>query len=314
MTQPQQPPAQEASHFLPSRLGTPGYVPNPFAHWTVATPPRPPRWPALVFSVTLLVTVGLVIGALATFAPLPAPPPPKPQGLIPTVASPAPTAYPSTAQQRTLMDHPLYALKPVGTCPRITTPGSRRAYETQVDAVIDCLSQIYRPLIEQTGGSYTHVGLQHYDTSVDTPCGHESGAFAFYCSRNSTIYLSDDVYASAQDGRLSVADTVLHEYSHHVQSMAGFFNAAEALNQSRSAIERRVELQVFCWTYYMFTVVDGFAVTDTDRRFFLWVWDEANDPEGHGSVTAQKYWGARGVHAENLGACNTWSAPAGLVK
>ena len=91
-------------------------------------------------------------------------------------------------------------------------------------------------------------------------------------------------------------------------------DAAEELDESREVTTRREELQVFCWTYYLFAAMPSFELTDGDRSFFLELWGNTNDAEGHGSVKAQQYWGPRGLDGADLGACNTWTVPKETVR
>ena len=138
---------------------------------------------------------------------------------------------------------------------------SRTAYAQQVDGLLGCLATIFRPLVEQAHGTFGKVRHTYFGSAIDTPCGRESGAYAFYCEANATIYLSQAVYDGAHYGRLSVSDTVIHEYGHHVQAMMGAFDAAEHLSEARAVAVRREELQVFCWTYYVFASVPTFDLT-----------------------------------------------------
>lgn len=264
----------------------------------------------------LLLAVGLVVAGLQAL----------PMDAVPLPTSSARPSASGSAQPTTstepsgssghpdLTDNPLYPLTVSGSCPAVQTPDSLAAYKAQVGALLDCLAGIFDPLIERSGAVPIKVGHTFYGSRVDTPCGSEADAYAFYCESDRTIYLSDEVYEDSQYARLSVADTVIHEYGHHVQEMAGIFEAAEELDESQAVIVRREELQVFCWTYYVFATVPSFAISETDRAFFLDLWAHTNDPEGHGTVTAQEYWGARGLAGRNLGACNTWSVPNSKVR
>ncbi len=263
----------------------------------------------------LLVVLTLTVAGLQLVPTVAAPPTSRGPGVtVSPVPEPSATATPSTDADSTLMDNPIYRLQVSGSCPRISTPQSRTAYEQQVDGLLGCLATIFRPLVEQAHGTFGKVRHTYFGSAVDTPCGRESGAYAFYCEANATIYLSQAVYDGARYGRLSVSDTVIHEYGHHVQAMMGVFDAAEHLSEARAVTVRREELQVFCWTYYVFASVPTFDLTDSDRTFFLDIWSNTQDAEGHGTVKAQQYWGARGLQGGNLGACNTWSVTKDQVR
>ncbi|MFT3859790.1 neutral zinc metallopeptidase [Micropruina sp.] len=268
--------------------------------------------------VVLLVVVGLVVAGLQT---LPIGTEPLPGATATTGATATPTDRSTTSPKTSgvgkpeLTDSPLYRQKLSGSCPTtVGTISSRTQYKKQVTDLIGCLETLYHPIVDAAGGSYRKVQVTYYDTSVESRCGGQTDAYAFYCESDGTVYFSNQVYADAQYARLAVADVVIHEYGHHVQAMMDFFEAADELDEKRAITVRRQELQVFCWTYYAFANVPSFKLTDTDREFFLDVWGDTSDAEGHGSVKAQQYWGARGLSGENLGACNTWAVGADKVK
>ncbi len=243
---------------------------------------------------------------------------PRPTASSSSSASPSaePTDSPKTnsAEHPRLTDNALYRLKVSGSCPTIQKAPSKDAYKNQVGTLLTCLARIYQPLVERADGRFAPVQHIFYGNRIDTPCGRQTDAYAFYCERDATIYLSEKVYSDSRYSRLAAADTVIHEYGHHVQSMIGIFDAADALSESREVTVRREELQVYCWTYYVFASLRSFELTDIDRSFFLELWTHTSDPEGHGSVKAQQYWGPRGLGGQNLGSCNTWSVSRASVR
>lgn len=264
----------------------------------------------------LLLVLGLTVAGLQ-LVPAPEAPTatstPRPSPRTPSAKATDP-AKPTTSDYPKLTDNALYRQRVTGACPEIRKATSKDAYQNQVSALLTCLARIYEPLVTTADGRFTPVEHTLYGSRIDTPCGRQTDAYAFYCERDATIYLSEQVYTDSQYARLAVADTVIHEYGHHVQSMIGVFDAADELSESRQVTVRREELQVYCWTYYVFASVRSFQLTDADRSFFLDLWAHTSDPEGHGSVKAQQYWGPRGLNGENLGACNTWSVPKSSVK
>jgi predicted metalloprotease len=263
--------------------------------------------------VVLLVVVGLVVAGLQTL-PIGTEPVPGASATA-QASSTASTSKSSGVDIPELTDSPLYQQKLSGSCPHpVRAISSRSEYEQQVDQVISCLETLYRPVIDAASGDFSTVHRTFYDTTVASPCGKETDAYAFYCETDATMYFSEQVYKDAKYARLSVADVVIHEYGHHVQAMMDFFDHADGLDEKKAVTIRREELQVFCWTYYTFANVPSFDLTSSDKEFFLDVWGDTTDAEGHGSVKAQQYWGPRGLDGENLGACNTWAVSADKVK
>lgn len=316
----QQPAGSPPPHVQQAPAWQQSYVPQPAA-WQppapawLAAPPKPRGPSPVVFIVVLLLAVGVTLAGLQLL-PIPTASPTG-ETRPGSSASPTPSAStdaPTTGQHPDLTENKIYPMSVSGSCPSVHTPSSMAAYKKQVGELLTCLAGIFDPLIERAGAVPIAVGHVFYGKQVDTPCGGEADAYAFYCESDRTIYLSEQVYEDSQYARLSVADTVIHEYGHHVQEMAGIFEAADKLDESQSVIVRREELQVFCWTYYVFASVPTFELTATDRAFIADLWSQTSDPDGHGTVTAQKYWGARGLSGRNLGACNTWSVPKSKVR
>lgn len=294
----------DAAHHIPAGFGTPGAG--------LRRGPGPGGF-LLVLMLALVVTVA----GLQALLPVTLPTPTASGTSNPRTgtAEPEPTGT-STARDSgdRLTDNRLYALSPRGECPAVSQPSDRSAYKEQVVVLLTCLAEIYRPLVERAGGTFSDVEHKFYDNRVESKCGTTTDAYAFYCEGDDTIYLSNDVYRDRVYGRLVVADVVIHEYSHHVQAMVGILDASRDLSESQAVTTRRIELQVFCMTYHLFVSIPSFALTVDDQSYFREVWGSTEDAAGHGSVKAQQYWGARGLAASDLGACNTWEVPASRVK
>lgn len=298
----------DPGHLPPRRFGSPGLA----GHFGVPAPLPPPHRPPGPgrFLVVVLVVIGLVAAVLQTLPVLDTAPGEPAGSRAGTESGAAPGFRPGDP----LTDSKLYPLQVRGNCPPARTVNSRAAYEAQVAGLINCLEQVFQPLVDQAGGRFVAARHKFYGRSTSSPCGAEQSAYAFYCTRDATLYFSDQVFEDSRYGRLMVADVVIHEYGHHVQSMMGMFEAADQLGEDKSITTRREELQVFCWTYYVFANVPSFELTGDDHGYFRDVWSHTDDPAGHGSVKAQQYWGARGLNGDDLGACNTWSAPATRVR
>lgn len=305
----------DPAHLVPSTFGSPG-VPAAFGLPPSGPPsPRPPT-PGK-FLVVLLVLLGLVAAALQTLPVFnPALPDPVPaESARPSSGPPSTSATARPGDTPNLLTKSrIYPLRVSGSCPRIDAPSGREAYEKQVSTMLGCLAGIFRPLVEQAGGDFEPVRHQFYGTRTESPCGTTRDAYAFYCETNATIYFSERVFKDSGYARLVVADVVIHEYGHHVQAMMGILRAADDLDEDQATITRRQELQVFCWTYYVFAALPSFALTVDDHSGFRQVWGSTDDPVGHGTVKAQEYWGPRGLAGAELGACNTWTVPASRVR
>lgn len=310
---------QGAAPHPPATYGSPfpATTPLPIGGWPPPPPPR--RGPSPVaFWLVLVAVVGLTVLGLRAL-PEVTPPQATPNPSTTSTGSPTPARTPSPSRttqpdEDDLTNNKLYGMKLSGNCPKISTPSSKKAYQAQVGSLLKCLETLYRPMVELGEGEYSPVKHKFFGTKTDTPCGGDTRGYAFYCESNQTVYFSERVYSDAGYARLSAADAVVHEYSHHVQYMMGILDASRDLDEDHEVITRRIELQVFCMTYYTFKALPSFALTGSDQSFFLEVWSHTSDPEGHGSVKAQKYWGPRGLNGDNLGACNTWTATKSQVR
>jgi hypothetical protein len=291
----------------PAPMGwDPGHHPPPTFGLSWTQPAPAPRTARVILTVLPIIVVLALIITLGVSRG-------QRFGAEPTPSSGSRIASPSAIEERLLVRNPIYPLKLRGRCPGASATSDEAAYRRQVSALLECLAAAYKPLVEEAGFDFRPVKHTHFNASVETPCGRTEDEFAFYCESNSTIYFSRQVFESADQARLATADTVIHEYAHHVQSMVEIFAHSESLSP-RAVTVRREELQAFCWTYYAFTAIDGFDPDPDDRVMFSRIFANTDDPDGHGSVAAQQYWGPRGLAAGSLGACNTWSVPAETVR
>ena len=213
-----------------------------------------------------------------------------------------------------LKKNPVYAVKVPAKCPHQAIPRSQAGYHTQVGKLVACLNTAWKKALAPTAVEFTKPKVKFYSTTFTSPCGRLGTTFpASYCTANSTLYFSKAAYTQGRYFRLSVAQFVFHEYAHHVQKLAGIFGSTQAMDEKESVTKRRIELQAHCMAHYQLTVsAVGFG--SDDLRAIKYQWDYTNDPAGHGSTKAERFWGERGLAARTVGACNTWSAKASRVK
>ncbi len=345
-------PGQPAGTFVggqqgwgPPSLGTlPGWgqPAGPPSHWAAAPPPPlagypppaapPPRgrgWLVALLTLAMVVVVSLIAAlAVPVLADLPTrrggptalpstsaggSATPQPSASSPT---PAPTPTPSmpTDSKVLLKKNPIYRLKVPANCGYQAVPASQAAFRKQVRSLVSCENVAWKKALSTTPVRFTKPKVKFYSTSVKTPCGKLGTTFpASYCTSDSTIYFSRASYLQGRFYRLSVAHFVMHEYAHHVQSLAGILGATWAMKESSAVTSRRVELQAHCIAHYGLTV-SGVGLSARDNRSIEYQWDYSNDPKGHGSTAAERYWGQRGLDATTLRSCNTWTAKTAKVK
>jgi predicted metalloprotease len=170
---------------------------------------------------------------------------------------------------------------------------------------------------------------------VTSPCtGSFSGAF--YCSGNDTIYMDggDDVtfwkrYGNAayqqHYGRMVMADTVAHEYGHHVQWLVGILDAQARMQYDAPStaatlqIARRKELQASCFGNVFLGSNKNSLGIKGDLKYQLdWLHSHQGDEYGtqpdHGSREVVKIWTARAYASRNPASCNTFTASPQMVR
>ncbi len=316
----------------PAPFGPP-YPPGPPPHWQFAPPQplsggpttrRPPRhgWGAALATVVGLVLLGLVavlvLPSLDVFQ--------TPSGTPSRTAHPAPTGTstkkPGTAPKPSmptdpkdiLKKNPVYALTVPARCSYRGRPSSPAAFRSQVKLLVGCENAAWKKALSATPVEFTKPKVTFYGTRVASPCGKLGSAFpAAYCGSDRTLYFSTASYRQGRYYRLAVAQFVMHEYAHHIQQLAEILPSTWVMDETAAATSRRIELQAHCMAHYQLTH-SGLGYSPADRADLEYQFGYTNDASGHGSATAERYWGRRGLSAKSIGACNTWSVKPGVVR
>ena len=215
---------------------------------------------------------------------------------LPTTSNKAPTG---------LVDHPVYkANYPVGNCPAPPKGfKNRESHTAYYDSMFACLQDVWRPYLTALGVEQEPVDLVAYESNVNTPCGSsDQGSTAFYCSSNTTIYVSRKKYEyDAEDARYA-AKTAIHEHFHHVQNQLGILSMSRKFDTDEMEISRRIELQDICSTSRLQLTLN-MGVTADDYKSFLKT--PLGDQE-HGTRETLIHWIDRGFYMTTLQGCNTW--------
>lgn len=202
-----------------------------------------------------------------------------------------------------------------------------KAYHTYFVA---CLSKAWIVNFRRAGIAFHSPTLVYYSGTVATGCGNVT-AQAYFCSANGgRIFIPWTVYVGWWNqnplwARTFIAQTIAHEYGHHVQYLAGILQASwnrqlYLFKTSADKLQenRRRELQATCM---------GGAYLGADRAYFPmtgtflteWRWtvshmgDQAGYPRDHGNWTNNGYWATRGFNNHTSASCITWTAPNSQV-
>lgn len=244
---------------------------------------------------------------------------PRPEpGVLPEAQwEPIPDATAQDPLGLALQANPLYgvAAPDIAGCPEPAVPRSDQEWRDAVREQWRCLHESWVPILEANGWSTAMPEVFFYPgRGSKSDCGYFE-APAFYCGANEgSVYFGGDHLRMAQGWDLSVNEMVNHEYGHHLQRVSGITDAWRTdQTLSKDSSVRRSELQAVCWSAmmtYRNTAV-GFDAGDYES------WgnrlETMEESRTHGTREALVRWGTRGLYAETLGDCNTWTSPEGRV-
>ena len=181
---------------------------------------------------------------------------------------------------------------------------------------------------------YQPAPTTFFTGSVNTGCGNASSAVGpFYCPNDQTIYIDLTFFDTleqqlgAEDGPLSEAYVIAHEYGHHVQNLTGVLRPGGGTGEESYAV--RTELQADCYAgIWMNHAVEGgylepitseqlanamnTAKAIGDDRIQQQTQGRVN-PEAwtHGSSAQRQEWLNTGYTSGDPNDCNTFEADIG---
>ena len=204
--------------------------------------------------------------------------------------------------------------------------------ETHFNALMECLVRVWQPPVTKAGFQIVRPTVTIYGSQITTKCG-TSEVNAFYCSADQQVYfsnrLADGVPIVAEDKW--AADVVMaHEFGHALQARTGILISSAALGQQADDksteldFSRRSETQADCFSgMFIRATSRSLGIQQADLAGILDVYKAVGDDtltrnpdvEGsHGLARSRVYWGTTGLGTSDVGACNTFSAPASRVR
>lgn len=232
--------------------------------------------------------------------------------LPPQDFAPIPPPDPADAKTAVLQANPLYDI-PAPTlegCPEPSTPQGEQEWRDIVRLQWRCVHESWVPVFERQDWPTEMPEVFFFPgAGSKSDCGYYE-APAFYCGLDGgSVFFGGEHLQMATQWDLSVNEMVNHEYGHHVQLLAGISDAWAGGDVSDVDV-RRSELQAVCWSAMM-TVRNtavGFDLADYES------WSQRlqtmRESHAHGNRAALVEWGTRGLYAETVGDCNTWTSPA----
>jgi predicted metalloprotease len=217
---------------------------------------------------------------------------------------------------------------------RATGIAATLAYYNQLKA---CLDRAWPRQIGLAKDQFRAPHLIAMTGPTQTPCSGGAPS-SFYCPTNDTIYMDavNDmkyyrVYLSYPNRtqamawlRMEMADTVAHEYGHHVQNLSGILDASWKLQYETSGdaalqVSRRREIQATCFgNVFLGVNKSSYPITGALRTQLSYLHSHQGDEYGsqpdHGSRQIIPYWANRGYNSHNPATCNTFTAASNLVR
>jgi predicted metalloprotease len=253
----------------------------------------------------------------------------------PSVVPTATAKPPQGSAEDYLLNSPLYQAGSLGelNCPAENLgDGSLAAQKRYYEKLFGCLNDAWRPMFEKLGLQEPDPGLVVFDKPVVTPCGNfkplSGRVLAFYCYGNAVMYTDvqqmNKAFGPKED--LAYLMTIAHEYGHHVQGVTDLVYARAAYVQDhpeeKLESSRRNELQASCFAGVFSKAIErSYPFTNRLKEFefqasnsFGETADTPEDERTHGLATSQGYWIMNGLNVGETKACNTFAAPANLVK
>jgi predicted metalloprotease len=211
-------------------------------------------------------------------------------------------------------------------------PGDKAA--AFVSTVLASTEDVWGAVLQQQGG-YRPPKLVLFRGATPTACGQGQAAMGpFYCPQDQKVYIDLDFFdVLAQrlgaPGDFAQAYVVAHEVGHHVQTLLGITEKADALRQRGSraqanALSVRIELQADClaglWAYHSQQAKQWLEAGDVEEALNAAsrIGDDTLQRRSQGTVVPETFthgtsaqrvaWFRRGMQTGKLQSCDTFNA------
>jgi uncharacterized protein len=223
-----------------------------------------------------------------------------------------------------------------------TQPAPRSSQEEQlrdfVAVVLADTEDVWHAQIqERFGEAYQEPRLVLFAGGVESACGFAGSAVGpFYCPGDANIYLDLDFLGALHDrfgapGDFAQAYVIAHEVGHHIQNLLGVLDEVHQAQQGVPEAEANrlsvmLELQADClagvWANHAQQMKQILEPGDVEEALGAAsaVGDDtlqraaqgrvAPDSFTHGTSAQRQEWFTRGFEDGDLGACDTFNAPA----
>ena len=220
-------------------------------------------------------------------------------------------------------------------------PGDKAAafVSTVLASTEDVWGQLLQGAPSRTGGSGTGAGyappkLVLFRGATQTECGRGQAAMGpFYCPSDQKVYIDLDFFdvmsrKLGAPGDFAQAYVVAHEVGHHVQTLLGITQRADAMRSRGSAaqgnsVSVRIELQADClagvWAHHSERAKGWLETGDVEEGLNAasQIGDDVLQKRSQGTVVPESFthgtsaqrvsWFKRGMQSGSLQQCDTFS-------
>jgi predicted metalloprotease len=206
--------------------------------------------------------------------------------------------------------------------------------DAHFEDLVECLVRVWQPPLTAAGFQLPRPSVTIYTEQISTRCG--SGRIprnAFYCPADQQIYWSNtlgDILAPFSQSRRAGDQIMAHEFGHALQGRTGIIASSQGIRQNTSnerarlELGRRTELQADCFAgQFMRSVSSSLGLQQADveriQRDFFNSGDDvlSGDPNyvgDHGRGRSRQSWGSTGLSTDQIGRCNSFTAPEDQVR
>jgi len=203
-----------------------------------------------------------------------------------------------------------------------------------VRTVLADTEDVWRPIFQEGGGTYSEPKLVLFRDAVPTACGTgQSATGPFYCPGDQKVYIDLGFYDTLRDrlgapGDFAQAYVIAHEVGHHVQNLLGTSAKVQEMRQRLSdtqynAMSVKLELQADCyagvWANHAQQARQIIEAGDIEEALnaAAQIGDDTLQrkasghvsPESftHGSSQQRMTWFKRGMDTGDIRQCNTFA-------
>lgn len=198
--------------------------------------------------------------------------------------------------------------------------------EAHMNTIVGCLTGAWVGPLEAAGFQMPRPSVTVYSSATKTPCGELPMTNAVYCGANQQIYFADDLVPAMptlQQSRYGGELVVAHEFAHAVQARTGILISEKALQQKAATeadaylLNRRNEAQADCFgALFLRSASRALGIEQSDVGALEKIAQGlgGNKPgRTHPSGGSRMYWTEMGLSTDQIGKCNTYTAPPETV-